>query len=120
MESYRQRSEEVCWIRRGSEELTKTITKKDQYRTLPEGVTILTNIKTVLHYRLDDDKKDVKVTESREENITFKKPPGDPTHREIKMKAKSTHHKYPSCYLIHGRREEQMGQEYQQGAGELL
>eukprot|EP00971_Amphidinium_carterae_P172570 3420644-Amphidinium_carterae.1 len=70
-----------------SEEFTEKITKKDQYRCLPEGVT---NIKTVLHYRLDDDKKDTKVTESREENITFKKPMGDPTHREIKMKAKST------------------------------
>eukprot|EP00971_Amphidinium_carterae_P008617 169649-Amphidinium_carterae.3 len=70
-----------------SEELTKSITKKDLYRPLPEGVK---NIKTVLHYRIDDGEKEQKVAESREENVTFKKPAGDPTHRDIKMKAKST------------------------------
>eukprot|EP00971_Amphidinium_carterae_P300554 5971858-Amphidinium_carterae.1 len=54
------------------------------------------NIKTVPHYRIDDGEKEQKVAESVEENVSVKKPAGDPTYREKKMKAKSipvsTHH----------------------------
>eukprot|EP00971_Amphidinium_carterae_P090144 1784575-Amphidinium_carterae.1 len=64
-----------------------SITKKDLPRPFPEGVQ---NIRTVLHYRIKEGEQEEKVNESREENVTFKKPPGDPSHRKVKMKAKST------------------------------
>eukprot|EP00971_Amphidinium_carterae_P042894 842919-Amphidinium_carterae.1 len=68
-----------------SEELTTAITKEELYRPSSEGVR---NIRTVLHYRIKEGETEEKVNESRKENVTFKKPAGDPS--EIKQKAKST------------------------------
>eukprot|EP00971_Amphidinium_carterae_P182421 3620286-Amphidinium_carterae.4 len=96
-----------------SEEPTTAITKKELHRPLPEGV------RTVLHYRIKEGEAEEKVNESREENVTFKKPAGDPSHREIKAKAQRipiTWDYHPSCHLIYWRREEEMGGKHRKGA----
>eukprot|EP00971_Amphidinium_carterae_P197417 3918169-Amphidinium_carterae.2 len=54
-----------------------TIVKKDLYRLLPAGVT---HIRTLLHYRIRERDKDEKAQDSREENVTCKKPPRNPSH----------------------------------------